>query len=71
MQFEQLFYYSLQEMYAYTTHMYADGFECFVYSFLCVSDVYITGIVQEVVSKEDYTNDFLLCTFVKPFVCPI
>jgi hypothetical protein len=30
----------------------------FMYSFLCVSDVYITGIVQEVVSSKDNINDF-------------
>ena len=40
-----------------------------MYSFLCVSDVYITGIVQEVVSSKDNINDFLLCVFVKGHVC--
>lgn len=36
----------------------------------CVySDVYITGIVQEVVSSKDNTNDFLFCVFVKSHVC--
>lgn len=54
---ERTFYYSLQEMYACTTHVYADKFKLFMYSFLCVSDVYITGIVQEVVSSKDYTYD--------------
>lgn len=39
-----------------------------MYSLLCVSDVYITGIFQEVVSSKDNINDFLLCVFVKGHV---
>ena len=38
---------------------------------MCTSHVYITGIVQEVVSSKDNTNDFLLCVFVKAMcACP-
>ena len=40
-----------------------------MYSFLCVSDVYITGVVQGGVSSKDNINDFLLCVLVKGKVC--
>lgn len=67
---EQTFYYSLQEMYACTTHVYADKFKLFMYSFLCVSDVYITGIVQEVLSAVRTTHMILaLCLCKRPCVC--